>query len=102
MSEPGAEFSAFLSSLETSEPPRLWPKGLRALWFAHKGDLDRALAIVDHPADAEEAWVLAHLRRSAGDLASARYWYAQALRDVPVAPLELERENIITSLLAGD
>jgi len=52
---------------------------LEALWFARKGDWERAHAIVqEHENETSSALVHAHLHRVEGDLSNAGYWYRRA------------------------
>jgi hypothetical protein len=72
---------------------------LAALWWAAKGDWDKAHALVMDGASPEAAWVHAYLHRVEGDLGNARYWYRQAGRPASKAPLDAEWEEIARALL---
>ena len=51
---------------------------LAALWWAAKGEWDKAHEIVQDEDDADAAWVHAYLHRVEGDLGNAGYWYRRA------------------------
>lgn len=70
--------SAFLASLADAQPPQDLPAHLQALWWLHRGELDRAHRLVQPLADAGAAAIHAHLHRLEGDLDNARYWYRRA------------------------
>lgn len=95
--------AAFQESLAAPAPPAGLSPALRALWFAEKGDLDRALAAISGAEGEVTAWVAGHLHRASGDLPRARLWYGRAKRLFAMVPLEQERHNLIVGLLtAGD
>ena len=58
---------------------------LAALWWAKKGDWDKAHRLVMDEQSAEAAWVHAYLHRVEGDLGNAGYWYRQAHKPSPQA-----------------
>jgi hypothetical protein len=89
----------FKRSLDGAAPPRL-AAPLRALWFAAKGDWDKAHALVMDAAGAEAAWVHAYLHRVEGDLDNARYWYRQAKRPSASGELDAEWDAIVAALLS--
>lgn len=83
-------------------PPADLPAALVALWWAHRGEWDRAHAIVQDAPGSEAAWVHAHLHRYEGDLGNAAYWYRRAGRQVASGDLDAEREAITAALLPQD
>src|ERR1700682_5779007 len=93
-------FAQFKRSLDGTAPPRL-AVPLRALWFAAKGNWDKAHALVMDEAGEEASWVHAYLHRVEGDLDNARYWYRQAKRPVPASSLPDEWMEIAQALLAA-
>jgi hypothetical protein len=92
--------SAFRSCISQDTPPRDLPAPLQALWWAAKGDWDRAHKIVQDDDTADAAWVHAYLHRVEGDLPNARYWYAQATRPAANGPLPTEWAEIAEALLS--
>ncbi len=88
------------ASLEASEPPTGLGALVQALWFAAKGDWDRAHEIAQAEQGPDGAWVHAHLHRIEGDLGNAGYWYRRAGRPVSDAPLDAEWDAMAAALLA--
>jgi hypothetical protein len=91
----------FKRALRQAAPPARMPPPLQALWWAAKGDWERAHKLVQDEASAEAAWVHAYLHRVEGDLPNARYWYRRAGRAAVSGPLEAEWEAIATELLGA-
>jgi hypothetical protein len=93
-----SDFRASLSG--TAPAPHLAPP-LAALWWAAKGEWDKAHKIVMNEESADAAWVHAYLHRVEGDLGNAGYWYRQAGQPVAKDSLEAEWERIVSALLGG-
>jgi hypothetical protein len=74
---------------------------LQALWWAAKGDWEKAHTIVMNDESAEAAWVHAYLHRVEGDLGNAGYWYRRAGKPAQTSPLDAEWAEITQALLAG-
>jgi hypothetical protein len=91
----------FRESVSASAPPADAPPALRALWWAAKGDWEKAHTIVMNDESAEAAWVHAYLHRVEGDLPNAGYWYRTAGKPVEQGPLEAEWNAIVAALLAA-
>src|SRR5947207_11373116 len=91
--------SDFQKSLAGVKPPTDLTPPLEALWWAAKGDWDKAHKIVMDQETAQAAWVHAYLHRVEGDLPNARYWYGQARREVASGALEAECVTISADLL---
>ena len=71
----------FERTTKRNTPPSGLSPMLEALWFARKGDWQRAHAIVqEHENETTSALVHAHLHRVEGDLSNAGYWYRRAGR----------------------
>lgn len=92
----------FQHSVSESAPPSNLGEPLQALWWAGKGDWDKAHKIVMDDESAEAAWVHAYLHRVEGDLPNARYWYGQAKREAAAGALEAEWAAISTDLLVNN
>jgi hypothetical protein len=90
----------FKRSVSEAEPPPSGGPALAALWWAAKGDWNRAHSIVMDEERGNCAWVHAYLHRVEGDLDNARYWYRQAQRPEPQASLQSEWDSIARALLA--
>ena len=91
----------FRASLTDQAPAAGLEPALAGLWWAAKGDWDRAHKIVQDDASADAAWVHAYLHRVEGDLGNAAYWYRQAGQPVAKDSLEAEWERIVSALLGG-
>lgn len=91
--------AAFKSSMSKPEPAKDLSPPLRALWWAGKGEWDKAHKIVQDEDTPEAAWVHAYLHRVEGDLGNARYWYRQATRTPANGALEAEWAQIAAALL---
>jgi len=92
--------SNFKSSLTSAQPPAGLAGPLEALWWAAKGEREKAHTIVMKDESADAAWVHAYLHRFEGDLPNARYWYGQAKRTPATDPLDTEWAAISADLLA--
>jgi hypothetical protein len=82
--------AAFRQTLSHKVPPRSLSAPLAALWWAKKGDWDKAHRLVMAAATLEAAWVHGYLHRVEGDLGNAQYWYARARRPAPRGDLDAE------------
>jgi hypothetical protein len=89
----------FKSSLAGTSPLPGATPSLAALWWAGKGDWNKAHEIVQGESGADAAWVHAYLHRVEGDLGNAGYWYRQAGKPVATNPLETEWDEIVSALL---
>jgi hypothetical protein len=72
---------------------------LRALWFAGRGDWERAHEIAQEDNAREGSWVHAYLHRAEGDICNASYWYRRADRPAQTGDLRTEWGTIVTELL---
>jgi hypothetical protein len=86
------------ASLSNEAPAPDLGAPLTALWWAAKGDWNRAHGLVDHEVTEEAAWVHAYLHRVEGDIANAGYWYRKAGKPVENGPLQAEWEQIASTL----
>ena len=89
----------FKASLSGAAPAGALARPLAALWWAAKGDWDKAHKIVQDEATREAAWVHAYLHRVEGDLSNAGYWYRQAGQPVAKDSLQIEWERIASALI---
>ena len=92
---------AYNLTLSNSAPPRELNAPLAALWWAKKGDWDKAHRIVMEEAGQDAAWVHAYLHRIEGDFGNAGYWYRQARKPVANGDLEAEWTAMVAALLAS-
>lgn len=92
---------AFRSSVSQSAPPADAGPALEALWWALRGDWDRAHQCVQqHEGEADCDLVHAHLHRQEGDMSNAGGWYRRAGRPVSSLPLQEEWTLLATEMLA--
>ena len=88
------------ASLTRAAPPAGLAGPLEGLWWAAKGDWDRAHRTVQDDESRDAAWVHAYLHRVEGDLANAGYWYRTARQPVARGALDEEWAAIAAVLLA--
>lgn len=70
------------------------PLPLAALWWAARGEWERAHEAAQADEGRDAAWVHAYLHRVEGDGENAAYWYARAGRVVARGGLDEEWEEI--------
>ncbi|MGE0723300.1 MAG: hypothetical protein AB7O45_02935 [Alphaproteobacteria bacterium] len=87
------------ASIAADRPPEGAGDALAALWWAAKGDWDRAHHHAQQDESADGAWVHAHLHRIEGDLSNAGGWYQRAGKPAADGPLAEEWDRIAESLL---
>ncbi len=90
----------FVTVPKDATPPASLTGPLLGLWYAGRGDWEKAHDSVRLDESADAAWVHAHLHRIEGDLDNARYWYGQAARPYTAEPLDAERAKIAAALLS--
>ncbi len=90
----------FIVSLNSAAPPEGLNLALQSLWHDGKGNWETAHDLIN---DEEEEplcmWVHAYLHRKEGDNFNAGYWYKKAEKPFSKAPLEIEWETILMTLL---
>ncbi len=91
---------AFERMLTLAAPPPDLAPPLAALWWAKKGDWDKAHKLVQDETSRDAAWVHAYLHRVEGDLGNAGYWYAQAGKPVAHGDPAAEWRAMVAALLA--
>jgi hypothetical protein len=99
-SDPTMDLAAFKLTLSQTTPPADLAGPLQGLWWAAKGDWDKAHKLVQDDSGPAAAWVHAYLHRVEGDLPNAGYWYRSAHRPVARGPLDEEWAEIVADLLA--
>ncbi len=72
---------------------------LAALWWAARGEWERAHEAAQGDPGKEAAWVHAYLHRVEGDLPNARYWYSRAGKPEGSGPLDAEWDAIASALV---
>src|ERR1043166_6983163 len=89
----------FKRGVSNTKPPSGLTPALAALWWAAKGDWDKAHGIVMKEESRDAAWVHAYLHRVEGDLDNAGYWYRKARRPAASQPLTEEWDAIAAALI---
>jgi len=94
---------AFRGSLSAAAPPSGLGPALQALWWARRGDWNRAHDCVQqHEGQPDCDRVHAHLHRQEGDLSNASWWYQRVGRPVPAVPLQDEWNLLAAEMLAAE
>lgn len=94
--------AAFKTSLTEAEPPQGVSTPLVALWWAAKGDWNKAHVTVQPQVGADASWVHAYLHRREGEMGNAAYWYRRADKPYAKGSSEAEWEQIVAELLGGE
>jgi hypothetical protein len=89
----------FKRGLSKRKPPAGLAPALEALWWAAKGDWDKAHRIVMNEESRDAAWVHAYLHRVEGDRENAVYWYRQARQPAAAGALAEEWDAVAAALL---
>ena len=89
----------FKKSLSEPTPPNGIHFVVEALWWAGKGDWNRAHNLVQDESGGAGAWVHAYLHREEGDNWNANYWYRRAGKKMPELELSQEWESIVEALI---
>ena len=90
---------ALRASSTAMHPPAGLAGPVEALWWAAKGDWEKAHKIVQDDESRAAAWVHAYLHRVEGDLPNASYWYRTAGKPVAQGGLEDEWAAIAAEML---
>jgi hypothetical protein len=93
--------AGFKASLSRAAPAPDLDAPLAALWWAAKGNWDRAHKIAQDQDTPDSAWVHAYLHRVEGDSANAGYWYRRAGKPVATGSPETEWERMVSTLLGA-
>jgi hypothetical protein len=96
------DIADFRASLADDSPRTECSPPLQALWWAAKGDWNKAHQVAQTKDDRSSAWVHAYLHRVEGDLSNAGYWYRRAQRTPESGALDVEWEAIAAELLRSD
>ena len=91
----------FEASLAQAAPPETLDLALQGLWWAGKGDWNRAHHCVQQAEGTQRCdQVHAYLHRQEGDLGNAGYWYRRAGQPMPTGSLDDEWKAIAERLTA--
>ena len=89
----------FKKSLHESMPPDDLSVYEKALWWAGKGNWDKAHDLIQDVNDKQASLIHAYLHRFEGDISNAHYWYAKAKAKMPNQSLEQEWEGLVKEYL---
>jgi hypothetical protein len=87
----------FKASLSRAEPPEDFSEQEKALWFAGKGNWEKAHLVVQDLEDPLSYRIHAFLHRQEGDRSNASYWYHKAGINMPEISLDREWEEIVSN-----
>ena len=94
---------SFHHSLADAAPPNGMDLALQALWWAGKGDWDKAHGCAQQQEGNPRCdWVHAYLHRKEGDLENASHWYRSAGQPLPKLSLDEEWESVARRLLSSN
>lgn len=88
-------FEDFLKACQNNHPPKIWSKGLQALWYDAKGEWDASHDIAQDLPSELGSWIHAYLHRQEGDQFNANYWYRRANRPYPNLTLDEEFKLLV-------
>jgi hypothetical protein len=88
-------------TFSNARPPSDISDQAKSLWYAGKGDWDRAHQIVQDLPDKFSSQIHAFLHRQEGDLSNATYWYDKADSKMPSLSLEQEWEKLTERAISG-
>jgi hypothetical protein len=88
----------FKASLKRKEPPEDFSPHEKALWYAGRGDWEKAHRIVQDMNDPSASRIHAFLHRQEGDSSNAHYWYNRAGIQMPLTSLDHEWEELVVGL----
>jgi hypothetical protein len=88
-----------LDEFRKSVLEKLPPDGMsiytQSLWWAEKGNWDKAHELIQDLNDQAAARIHAYLHRLEGDISNAQYWYAKAGDRMPATDLNREWEDLV-------
>jgi hypothetical protein len=77
------ELEKFIKHIVEEEyPDEDWSGLIKSLWWAKKGNWEKAHNIAQDIATNDGSWIHAYLHRVEGDLGNAAYWYGRAGKPV--------------------
>ena len=89
----------FFHTLKYNLPSKDFTVELEALWWAKKGNWEKAHQLAQDANTPTGDWVHAYLHREEGDLGNASYWYSQANKPVSRKSLSDEWEEIVKNII---
>ncbi len=93
--------AGFKSSLTGASPPASFSVYGQAIWWAGKGNWEKAHTLVQDLEDQSGARIHAYLHRLEGDISNAGYWYSRAKTKMPEEESDREWEKLVEDFLSG-
>ena len=85
----------FQSTLSLPTPPSDFSLHQKTLWFAGKGDWEKAHHLVQEMNDRLSSRIHAFLHRQEGDISNASYWYSKTGAVLPEQTIKEEWEDLV-------
>jgi hypothetical protein len=79
--------------------PMIYQFMKKALWWAGKGNWDKAHDLIQDVEDKQASLIHAYLHRYESDISNAHYWYTKADAKMPDQSLEIEWEVLVKKYL---
>jgi hypothetical protein len=89
----------FKKSLDETIPPDDLSICGVALWWAGRGNWDKAHDLIQDVNDKRAYLIHAYLHRHEGDISNAQYWYSKANSKMPDQELDQEWEALVKEYL---
>jgi hypothetical protein len=92
---------SFRNTVSAAAPPADVSPALQALWWAKKGDWNKAHhCCQQHEDDADCNWVHAHLHHQEGDMRNAGGWYRRAGKPAAACSVDEEWSSLVAEFLS--
>jgi hypothetical protein len=85
----------FKKSFQDDSPSATLSVYAKALWWAGKGNWDKAHDLIQDVNDSKASQIHAYLHRVEGDISNANYWYMKAGTSMPDQSLEEEWADLL-------
>jgi hypothetical protein len=85
----------FKKSFQHASPAAALSVYAKALWWAGKGDWDKAHDLIQDVNDRNASQIHAYLHRVEGDISNANYWYTKTGGQTPTYSLEEEWADLV-------
>ena len=92
-------YDSFIKSIKDISPPIDISLPLKSMWYAKKGEWDKAHQIAQDITSLLGSWIHAYLHRIGGDQYNAKYWYKRANIEPINTNLDDEANQIIMYIL---
>ncbi len=93
------KFEDLIDSLKEEQPLPTLSVEIQSLWWARKGNWEKAHELAQEANSREGDWIHAYLHRQEGDLGNAGYWYSRANRKITNKNLSAEWEDMVKTFI---